>query len=478
MIYTKLMPHQLRVIDFMLANKNTYHGIFADYGTGKTLMLLAYLNLAKLQKVLVISSKTAITSSWVDEIRAHTDFEFTMLAGSRRQRLTNLSMGLRRVYSQNKKKPFIFMINFDGVHSVFLELCKTRFDMIIVDESTKIKSIRTSRTKAVIKLGSYIRHRAILTGFPVTESLADIYAQIKFLDQGKTFGQKYLSFLDQYFVKIGMGIYPKKKGAEEIIRLIQPFCIRITNKELKLPPKVSKILRIEASAQQAKLLKSLYDLMRVEFGRIKIDTVYIFTLVAKALQICSGFLKESDEYDEDKNLIKKGTHVETFKTAKDEALFDVLEEIDLDKNKVIIWCSFRQSVKKLYKVLKGVGYTPLLLTGSTPDVNYVVNKFQHDKKARILIAIQRKAAESITLTASNYAVYYENSWSNDQRMNSEARIRRKGSEIHKSIFYTDLVIKDSIEEKIVKCLHDKSNLVNGLKEEFLKEHKRSINEIM
>jgi len=471
MIYTKPMDHQLRVVDFMIKNKNTYHGIFAEYGTGKTLMMLMYLNLVKFQKVLVISSKTAVTSTWVDEIRQHTDFQYTILAGSRQQRLINLSMGLRRVYSQTKKKPLIFLINFDGVHSIFMELCKSRFDMIIIDESTKVKSIKTARTKAIVKLGSYTKHRAIMTGFPVTESLADMYAQIKFLDQGKSFGQSYPGFLDKYFVKIGMGIYPKKKGAEEIIRVIKPFCIRITNKELKLPPTIKKVLRIESTDQQRKLLKSLYDLMRVEFGKIKIDTVYIFTLVAKALQICSGFLKESDTFDEDGNLIKKGTHIETFITAKDDALFDTVEQIDLDKNKVIIWCSFRQSVRKLYKLFKGLGYTPLLLTGSTPDVNYVVNKFQHDKKSRVLIAIQKKASESITLTASNYAIYYENSWSNDLRMNSEARIRRKGSEIHDSIFYTDLVIKDSIEEKIVKCLHDKKNLVNNLKDEFLKEHK-------
>jgi len=465
------MPHQLQVVDFMIQNKQNYAGIFADFGVGKSLMALAYLNIARFQKVLVISSKTAISSTWVDEIRTHTDFEFAFLAGSRMQRLTNLSMGLRRIYSQNKKKPFIFLLNFDGIHSIFLELCKTRFDMIIIDESTKIKSIRTSRTKAAIKLGSYIKHRVVMTGFPVTENLSDIYAQIKFLDQGKAFGQSYHGFLNKYFVKIGMGIYPKKKGAEEIIRAIKPFCIRITNKELKLPPVVKKIIHLEPSVQQAKLLKSLYELMRVEFGKIQIDTTYIFVLISKAMQICSGFLKESDEHDEEGNIIKKGTHIETFETSKDDALFDILDEINLDQNKVIIWCTFKQSVRKLYKLLKGVGYTPLLLTGATQDVNSVVSKFQHDKKTRVLIAIQKKASESITLTASNHAIYYENSYSNDQRLNSEARIRRKGSEIHKSIFYTDLCIKNSIEEKIIKCLHDKSSLVNNLKTEFLKVHK-------
>lgn len=470
-MFTKLMPHQHQVIDFMLDNKKPYYGIFLPYGVGKTVTMLAFLNIVRFQKVLVISSKTAVTSTWVDEIRQHTDFGYTFLLGTRNQRLINLSMGLRRVYRQSKKMPFLFLINFDGVHSIFLELMKTKFDMIIVDESVKIKCIKTARTKAIIKLGGYTKHRAILTGFPITENLTDIYSQIKFLDQGESFGQSYYAFLDKYFVKTGMDIVPKKKGAEEIIRLIKSFCIRLEVKGMKLPPKIMKMIHIDATKQQSRLLKSLYDLMKVEFGRVKIDTVYIFSLIAKALQICSGFLKESDIFDEEGNLIKKGTIIETFPTAKDEALFDVLEEIDLNKNKVIIWCSFRQSVRKLYRLLKGVGYPPLLLTGSTQDVNTVVRQFQHDKTKRVLIAIQKKASESITLTSANHAIYYENSWSNDLRMNSEARIHRKGSEIHKSIFYTDLIIKDSIEDKIVKCLHDKGEMVSNLKEEFLKTHR-------
>ncbi len=470
-IYATLMKHQLVVLDFMLKSKSTYHGIFAAYGTGKTVIALAYMNLASFKKVLVISSKTAVMSTWVDEIQQWSDFNYTFLLGTQSQRLVNFKLGIRKINSQVKKKPFIFLLNFDGVHSIFNELCDIKFDLIVIDESTRIKSIDTDRTKAIIKLGSYAKHRIIMTGFPVTENLTNIYSQIKFLDQGKSLGNSFYSFRDKYFVKMGMGIYPKKKGAEEILRLIKPFCIRITGKDLKLPPSIYKVIHVEPNEQQKKLLKSLYELMRVEFGKIKIDTVYIFTLISKALQICSGFLKESDEYDNDGNLIKKGTHIESFQTAKDEALFDLLDEIDLDQNKVIIWCIFRHSISKLEKLFKKIGYPALALTGDTKDVNTVVHKFQHDKKSRVILAIQKKASESITLTICNHAVYYENGWSNDLRMNSEARIRRKGSEHHNSIFYTDLCIKGSIEEKIIKCLHDKANMVSNLQEAFLKEYK-------
>ena len=48
MIYTKLMPHQVKIVKFIKNKK--YWGIFADYGTGKTLCALTYIELNKLRK--------------------------------------------------------------------------------------------------------------------------------------------------------------------------------------------------------------------------------------------------------------------------------------------------------------------------------------------------------------------------------------------------------------------------------------------
>lgn len=477
MIYSKLMKHQLQVVDFIMKDSKQYFGIFAEYGTGKTLMALAYMNLRRFNRVLVISTKTAVTSTWVDEIYKHTDFQYALLTGSRPQRLTNLKMGLRKSvihatpYSKKVTIPVVFLINFDGIHSIFDELCQARFDMVLIDESTKIKDPYTERSKAVCMLGRFTKIRCVMTGFPITENLADIYAQIKFLDQGKLLGTKFDAFLAKYFVKMGMKALPRKTGAVELIKSIKPFCIRVTAKDLNLPPSVYKTIHIQQNEIQKKLFKSLYDLMRVELGKVKIDTVYIFTLIAKSLQICDGFLKESDEYNEEGELIKKGTAIERFKTPKDEALFELVDEINLDKHKLVIWCLFRNSVSKLARVFDKIGYKPLTLTGDTKDAGSVVHKFQHDNKSRVLIATQKKASESITLTVCNYAVYYSQAWSNDLRMNSEARIKRKGSEHHDSIFYTDLVIKNSIEDQVAQCLKDKKNLVKNLKNVFLKDIK-------
>jgi len=341
---------------------------------------------------------------------------------------------------------------------------------IIVHNSTKIKTHDAKRTMAMYEVGGHIPYRYIMTGFPITENLGELYSQVKFLDRGKTFGLSYYAFINKYFVRLGQKIVVKKRAIKQIIDLISPFCIRVTNETLKLPPKTYKPVRLDMTDQQRELLLQLNETFRLELGKVKIDTKYIFTLISKSLQICDGFVQHT-EYEKDdkgKNTNKViSSELEIIDTNKDEALVETLNEIDVTKNKVVIWCAFLFSVSKVELILKKLGIRTLSLTGATEDSNKVVQMFQRSREYNVLICTQKKAAESVTLTSARYAIYYSNIWSNDARLNSEARIRRKGSEIHKNIMYIDLITKDSVEEKVYQCLRKKKDLINELKAAFL-----------
>ena len=493
MIYTKLMEHQKLICKFLI--DKDYAAIFADYGTGKTLCSLMWIDRLKpeVRKILVVSSKTAILSTWPQEIIKHTNFRYVHLLGTYSQKMLALKMGLRKSYipetpyAASKIEPIIFLINFDGVRTIYNELIQSDFNVLIVDESTKIKSPKALRTKVLWALSRYVDKRIIMTGFPITENLAEIYSQIKFLDFGKSLGNKYFPFLDRYFYKAGFKRVPRTGTEKKIFGLIKPFAIRVTNEVLKLPPQVYETKSVEPTNQQKKLLEQLKDFFSLELGKVKIDTQFIFTLINKSLQICDGFVQDnwyilgqdkiqcnSCKKSFDIDYKKKGHcpscrhkgYREIIETAKDEMVMDLVEEIDPNKNKVIIWSVFRFTIKKLQKIFKKMGYNVLTLTGETENVDAVVKKFQNSKNYNILLATQKKAGESITLTACKYAIYYSNSWSYDLRANSEARIRRKGSEKHKSIIYTDIIVKNSIEKLVYDCLRKKKNLVNSLKNEF------------
>lgn len=499
-VHTKGMEHQLQIVNFCL--DKPFAGIFAEYGTGKTWCVLDIAQKLQLTKILVCCSKTAIMATWPVEISKHTDFSYVYLLGSKQQRIQSLSLGLRKArgpenyYAAEYVRPIFFLINFDGIASIFNELIASSFDMIVVDESTKIKYPTTKRTKVLWSLGKDIPRRLILTGFPITENTKDLYAQIKFLDRGQTFGNSYFAFLSKYYAKFGYTLVPKKGSTEEILRKIEPFCIRVTNESLHLPPKRYHTVEIEPTVQQRSMLKELKDYMQLSIGAVNIDTEYIFTLITKSLEICDGFIQDnwyvkSDasvsctkcksiinfNVPEDGKLLRKDIpnkcprcghtgNFELIETEKDSYLIDLLEEIDAEHHKVLIWTPFKMTILKLTKLLQHQGYNVLSLTGDTDDVKGTVDKFMSSKNHNILLATEKKAAESLNLTNCNVAVYYSNEWSYDKRANSEARIYRKGSEKHASVIYIDFVTKGTIEELVIKCLKTKKSLVDTLKEQF------------
>jgi SNF2 family DNA or RNA helicase len=463
------MGHQELTVKF--CQPLPYAGIFSDYGTGKTLMALLLAEVKKYKKILVVSTKTSIDSTWADEIRLHTDFRFCILTGTVKHKINMMEYALsqiddpRRYGSESSVRPMIVLMNYESVKSMYYELQRAGFDAVFADESTKIKSIDAERTKALIEVGRFISHRYILTGFPVTEALHELYAQIKFIDQGATFGHSYYAFLNKYFVRMGPKIILKKKSIKEIMEKIKPFCIRITNKTLKLPPAIHKPMMIEQTPEQKELFAQLEETFRLEFGKVKFDTKYIFALLAKSLQICDGFVQNIEK---DEETGKEISHeLEIIPTNKDEVLVEALDQINVAKNKVVIWCAHLFAVDKLKRILAKLGINVLTLTGATENVNKTVQMFQKTRDYNVLICTLKKGAESVTLTEARYAIYYSNVWSYDQRGNSEARIRRKGSEKHSSIIYIDLVTKDSVEKKVYDCLMKKKDLINELKTAFL-----------
>ncbi len=486
-IYTQLMPHQNLILDFISSNNNKYFGIFADYGTGKTLCSLAYINKFNIRKTLVISTKTAIEGTWPAEVKKHSDFRVAMLLGTKQHKLDVLNFGLKvsmlsaGPYSASRIYNVIFLVNFDGIKNIFNELIQADFDLIVIDESTKIKSPKSLRTKIIWALGKDVPRKCIMTGFPITENLSEIYAQIKFLDNGTAFGNSFFNFLESYFNKMGYKYVAKKKGVDEILTKIKPFCIRVSGDVLKLPPKVYIAKDIEMTNQQIQLLTDLTEDFRLEFGKVKIDTQYIFTIINKSLQICDGFIQgKKPKVDVNGEPIVKTVQteegpkevavyedvLEVVSTNKDEMLLEIVDEIDPRKNKVIIWFNYIFSLKKTERLItKALHYKPLTLYGETENVTNVVNAFQHGK-SNILLATQKKASASITLTNCRQAIYYSTNWSAEERYNSEARIYRKGSEKHDSVVYTDLVTRNTVEELVNKCLKEKKNLVDELKKKF------------
>ena len=110
-------------------------------------------------------------------------------------------------------------------------------DMIICDESQRIKTPGAKQSKAMHRLGKRAKYKLTLTGTPVTQGPLDFFSQYKFLDPS-IFGNSYYAFRARYAV---MGGYERKQvvgynNLPELIRKAHSIAFRVTKEEaLDLP---------------------------------------------------------------------------------------------------------------------------------------------------------------------------------------------------------------------------------------------------
>lgn len=145
----------------MVANTNKGFGLLFEMGCGKTRTAIAIAGAAyekgAIQRVLVIAP-TSVVSVWPKEIAEVADFKVTCkaLLGTKQQRI--------RMIEDLQAFPFkalkVAVINYESTwrDGLFEKLQEYDADLIICDESQRIKTHDAEQSKAIHKLGDQARY--------------------------------------------------------------------------------------------------------------------------------------------------------------------------------------------------------------------------------------------------------------------------------------------------------------------------------
>lgn len=447
---TKALDYQIKVLN-KIKDLNSF-ALFMDYGTGKSYCTLAWIekNKHKLKNgVLIIAKKTNIldTNAWPTEIDTHTNFSYYILEGSRKNKLERMSQ---------KPRADIYLLSYESVLSIFKQIIQRKFSAVFLDESTKVKNITARVTKRIMKIAETISNRGVLTGFPVTEQLDDIWSQFYMVDLGQALTDNYYKFKYKYFHRWRFGWTINKGKDEEIIKRISDRSVFIKiNDCIDLPPIINKYVPIIPTKKQIKYM----DELKKDFSlTIDKDTVleymHILPVLAKQQQICNGFLYDK-RYPNNAPVIRFGT-------PKDDVLLDLIEEILYKK---IIWCKHIEEVVYLTELIRSPTHhvRRMCSSDSSKEQQRNLYDFKHDKQIKTLITTYALLESGETLAMCNYNIHYSYVWSNSMFRNAKARTYRKGSEIHDKVVYIHLYLKGTIEEVILDALKKKQSLQRKLK---------------
>ena len=247
-VKANLYKHQIRGANMALRafgalDAKTPGGGFGELfemGCGKTLTTIAVAgalyNLGKIDRVLVVAP-TSVCSVWPHDLNQFATFpwEARVLLGDKKKRLK----ALNELENWPFKALRIAVINYESTHreGIFEALAAYKPDLIVCDESQRIKNPSAAQSKALHKLGDAAPFRMILSGTPVQNNAVDLYSQYRFLDPA-VYGANFYAFKNRYCIMGGYGQHQivGYRNMDELVEKEHSVAYRVTKEEcLDLP---------------------------------------------------------------------------------------------------------------------------------------------------------------------------------------------------------------------------------------------------
>ena len=445
----KTQPYDHQRVALRKGATQRVFGFFMEQGTGKTKVTIdnaVYLyNMELLDTVYVIAPNSVYTN-WKKEIEIHSSANNYIYQHK-----------IDKKFYPKKDKLNWYLMNIEAFshksgYNKGLELVEQRglTTMMVIDESTTIKNRTAKRSKNVLKLGKGVRYKRILTGTPVTKSPLDLWSQFAFLDEDLLGFKSFYSFRARYCIMQSRPVGGNRRiefpvsyiNLEQLEEKILPYTHRVLKKDcLDLPPQIWQRRNIYLSNEQRNAYEILKEHARVVIQDKQSSIHNKLTEIAKLQQVCSGFL-----YSDDGKLVE-------LSNAKLDELLNIIEEIE---GKIIIWATFRHSIQKIEETLqKKYGEKSVVtLYGDTKKRSEVVDNFNDPLGSRFLVSNPSVGGYGLTLNASSYQIFFNNSYNLEERLQAEARNHRSGQKADK-VTYIDLVAIKTIDEFIIKALKEK-----------------------
>ena len=237
-----LRPYQKQGVAWLhFLRENGFGGILADeMGLGKTLQTLALLRFVRQTQPggapMLVICPTSLVFNWVAEAAKFTP-ELRVLALHGPDRHARFD----QIAAHDLVVTSYALIRRDAERYRGLE-----FDTVVLDEAQHIKNRQTQNAQAVKAVAA--RHRLVLTGTPLENSVLDLWSIFDFLMPGYLGSAK--DFRERYELPITRD--RDEQAQTRLARRLRPFLLRRLKKEVApdLPARLEQVSFCELTADQ------------------------------------------------------------------------------------------------------------------------------------------------------------------------------------------------------------------------------------
>lgn len=526
---TIFKPYQFKPLIKFLKSDIKRIIVADEVGLGKTIeaghILLELAARNNLQNAVIICTKS-LMDKWQNELQDKFNFSFKIYSSSK-DLLSDIKLDI-----ESSKRTIKAIINYEkcrnkDIQKIF-ELNDYNFDLVICDEAHKLRNSETKQHIGVNKVITKSAAVVFLTATPIMMGLKDLYTLLKILDpdrfntydvfqnsinQNKPFiralsdlaknaplsqiGYELKKAKIKQEVSIDEVVFFSKEYAVEDLFINDELYKRVQNYLLGGIDSISNRVKIQQDLIELNSLNNIYTRTRKRDVISENEKVTRFpktisvNLNPKEQKIFDSIIEDYSDtdtlgmiqkkrqissciaaYNSSKEELEKGHYDTKIDDSKFLAFKSIIEEVVVKTNrKLIVFAFFTKTLLYLKIKLEELGIKSEIIYGDIKNRTERIENFQNDNKVQILLSSE-VGSEGLDLQFCDAMVNYDLPWNPmvvEQRI---GRIDRVGQKSKKISIY-NLIISNTIEEKILNRLYDRINLFKesiGDLEEILGEN--------
>ncbi len=376
------------------------------------------------------------------------------------------------------------------------------FDTVILDEAQHIKNRQTQNAQAVKVVRA--RHRLVLTGTPMENSVLDLWSIFDFLMPGYLGSAQ--DFRERYEVPITREKNPDAQT--RLSRRLRPFLLRRLKREVAadLPAKLEQVSYCELTDDQRAVYQQVIEASRKEVldavgaQALARSRMVVLNALLRLRQVCCDLrllgLAETAEaapastgegrvemecwsngvlgsptvptshYSNTPSLQHPITptlqhpitpSLQSPSSGKLDVFGELLEEVIDGGHRALVFSQFTRMLALLKETLTAQGIEFCYLDGSTADRAQVVERFQKTPTIPVFLISLKAGGVGLNLTGADTVIHFDPWWNPAVETQATDRAHRIGQT--RVVTSYKLIARDTIEEKILQLQQRKRETI-------------------
>jgi len=445
-----LRPYQKQGVAWLwFLRKHGFGGILADeMGLGKTLQTLAVVAAAQAQTEpgsgplpSLVVCPTSLVFNWVAEAAR-------FVPGLRVLPLHGLERQAR--FAEIPRHDLV-VTSYALIRRDLDRYRALEFDTVVLDEAQHIKNRETQNAQAVKAIRA--RHRLVLTGTPLENSVLDLWSIFDFLMPG--YLGKARDFRERYEIPI-----TRDRDAavrDRLARRVRAFLLRRVKRDVApdLPEKIEQVALCDLTSDQATVYRQVLETGRREI----VETVGVQGLARSRMIILTTLLRLRQVCCDLRLLDLPGVEGAA-PSGKLDLFEELIEEVIDGGHRALVFSQFTSMLALIRDRLTDRGIEFCYLDGATPDRGGVVRHFQDHTDIPVFLISLKAGGAGLNLTGADTVIHFDPWWNPAVEAQATDRAHRLGQK--RVVTSYRLIARGTVEEKILGLQSRKREVIDAL----------------